>query len=230
MLIFDEVQKIKDINNFFDYLNFIYRQTGVPIIIISNKRTIIDDMPIDAKKTLIFEKINFPSYNALELQDIVKDRLKMMKDEPILKRIPEGFVEYVCSKEAKEGSARTTLLIIMRCILSNNFSEEFINKINKDQEKEDWTEFINSLTKLEKTFLNALIEIYIKDLKKPITASQIRENMGIIPQRISQLITTFEKDYGIIKTEYQNLGRGKGRYRIIDFVSQEIFVKLEGLV
>jgi len=226
VLIIDEVNKIKDITEFFNALNAIYRETGCPIIIITNKRTIIKDMPDDARLTLFFERVNFPAYNAKELKDILMYRLEKIKNK--IPEIPESAINYICALGAREGSARIVLGITLRCILENNFSEEFIRDVMDNIDLEDWKSFINGLSKTEKVFLKTLL--MLKEVKDEITSSDISRFMDkLSPSRISQLITTFV-DYGVINYRYKNMGRHGGRMRIVNFVSDEIYKKLNDLI
>lgn len=226
ILIIDELNQIRDTSNLFDYLNTIYRATNCPIIIISNKRTIIDEMPEDARLTLFFDKVDFPAYNAPELFDILKDRLEAI--ETPLPTIPEGHLRKICAWGGREGSARVVLLITFKCILANDFSEEYIDGVRSSLEKADWEDFVKSLIPTEREFLRGLIDLGSE--KRMLKSADLLKMMKkYTPARISQLINSFE-DYGIIKSEHKNLGRGGGRMRLVTFVSDEIYAKLEGLV
>jgi len=71
ILIIDEIDKVRDFTNLMNDLNFIYRKTMIPIIIITMKRNILQKMPLDVIKTLFFERVSLPSYNANELKCIL---------------------------------------------------------------------------------------------------------------------------------------------------------------
>ena len=222
IIIIDEVNKIRDCNNLFDNLNTIYRGIPCPIIVITNKRTIVDSMPDDARLTLLFDKVNFPAYNAIEIKNIVKDRIKRIR--PKIK-VPEGALAKISAFSARGGSARIALMITMKCILSNDYSIKYIDKIAKNLEREDWLIFVKGLTPSEKRFLEALLQI--SDSKPFMRHSDLTARLkDLSPSRISQLVTSFE-DYGILVTEYKNFGRGTGRYRIIKFASKEIREKMD---
>lgn len=222
IIIIDEVNKIKDCDSLFDDLNTIYRGTQCPIIIITNKRTIIDSMPEDARLTLLFDKVNFPSYNAIEIKDILVDRLSRIAGCP---DVPEEAIAKISAYASRQGSARIALQITMKCILSNNYSTDYIDTIAKNLEREDWLNFVNGLMVSEKRFLDSLL--YISDRKTLMRHADFTNYLkDLSPSRISQLTTTFE-DYGIILTEYKNLGRGHGRYRVIRFVSDELKENIE---
>lgn len=226
IIIIDEVNKIQDRQNLFNDLNTIYRETGCPIIIITNRRTIREEMPDDARLTLMFDKVEFPAYNALELQGILQSRLDLIKDK--IPAIDEGALSLICAIGGRESSARVVLLITLKCLLANNFSQDYIHKVRKNMEREDWKDFVLQLKQTEKDFLKHLL--YIKAQGKVARPSDIsRKMVNFTPARISQLITAFE-DYGIIESNYRNKGRAGGRTRVIDFSSEEIFRTLDELI
>jgi len=223
IIIIDEVNKIIDPTNLFNTLNIIYRETNCPVIIITNKRTIYNDIPEDALKTLFFERVDFKSYNALELYDIIKGRLEGIEQE--IPEIPEATLKKICAIGGKDSSARTVLTMTLRCILSNDFSETFIDKIKNDLKIDEWRDFLNGLKTSEKEFLKNLLELQLK--QKTIFPSDLSSMMkDFTPPRISQLISSFE-NYGIIESKYKNKGRAGGRLREIKFVSQEVFDTLD---
>jgi len=222
IIVIDEVNKIRDCNSLFDNLNTIYRGTQCPIILITNKRTIIDTMPDDARLTLLFDKVNFPSYNSKEIKDIILVRLKKIEKRP---KIPDGSLNKICAYASKQGSARVALLITLKCLLANNYSMAYIDNIAKNLEREDWKIFVKGLMPSERRFMDGLLSI--SDKKPFIRHSDLTQYLeDLSPSRISQLVTTFE-DYGILVTEYKNMGRGQGRYRVIKFVSKEVRDKIE---
>lgn len=224
ILIIDEVNKIRDHTDLFDNLNTIYRKTQCPIIIITNKRTIIDNMPEDARLTLLFDKVEFPSYNAIEINDIISDRLKQIENI----KVPKYALQKISAYAGKQGSARVALQIVMKCVLANNYKEEYVDKVALNLEREDWKTFTNSLTISEKRFLTSLLGI--SDTKQYFRHSDLTLSLkDLSPSRISQLVTAFE-DYGVLVTEYRNMGRGNGRFRVMKFVSEEIKKQLEGVL
>lgn len=226
IIIIDEVNKIQDRQNLFNDLNTIYRETGCPVILITNKRTIRDEMPDDARLTLMFDKVEFPAYNAIELLGILKGRLELIQDK--VSQVDEGALSLICAIGGRESSARVVLLITLKCILANNFSQDYINKVRKNLEREDWKDFVFGLKPTEKDFLKHLL--YFKAEGKTVKPSDISKKMvNFTPARISQLITAFE-DYGIIESSYKNKGRAGGRTRVINFVNEEVFKNLDELI
>lgn len=226
IIIIDEVNKIQDRQNLFNDLNTIYRETGCPIILITNKRTIREEMPDDARLTLMFDKVEFPAYNAIELQGILKGRLELLKEK--VAEVNEGAISLICAIGGRESSARVVLLITLKCILANDFSQEHINKVRKNMEREDWKDFVLQLKPTEKDFLKHLL--YFKAQGKSVKPSDISKKMvNFTPARVSQLITAFE-DYGIIESSYKNKGRAGGRTRVINFVNDEVYRTLDELI
>ena len=223
-IVIDEINKISDIVCLFDNLNTIYRATQCPMILITNKRTIFSDMPEDAKKTLFFEKIEFPSYDAIELFDILKNRLDITGT-----KVPESAMRLICAISAREGSARVMLSLASQCISKKDYSEDFILSLMKNMQEEDWIYFVKGLMDVEREFLNVLLELATKH--KTFSSSDIQKVMKDRScARISQLITKFKEEYGVIKTEYKNLGRKGGRTRIIKFSSEDIYKRLDKIV
>lgn len=220
IIIIDELNYIKDVNNLFNDLNTIYRATGVPIILITNNRVLLSQMPEDAIKTLFFKRVEFPSYNANELYDILKDRLDKYN-------IPENALRYICAIGSKDGSARIIMRLTKECIKSNDYSENFIRQ-KKIEMEQDWVlNWLSSINDTEEKCLRAMLKL--KEDSIEITPSEIRNTLDIDPPRISELITKFE-EYGFITTKYINKGRGGGRTRVISFVSEAYYKKLVQLV
>jgi Cdc6-like AAA superfamily ATPase len=222
MLVFDEVDKIKGLREFFNDLNTIYRKTMVPIIIITMNRNIFSSMPEDAEKTLFFKKINLPSYNAIELRDILASRLKQIRLE--LPLIEDGVINYISAIAARGGSARVLLFLTLKCMQENRFDVEFIDETYAEMMKKEWFGFVEDINENEKEFLKYLLDLC--DSEKEIYAEEIEKAIGLSQPRISQLLNTFE-DYSVISTHHRNLGRGGGRKRIIKFKSKEIYDELK---
>lgn len=225
ILIFDEIDKIsrsEDFNKLMNNLNTIYRKTMVPIILITLKRDILNNMKSDVRKTLLFEKINLPSYNAIELQDILKHRISKVNLE-----IDVGVINYVAALSAQYGSARLLMNLILRCIQKNDFSFQFIDEAFKQIIKEDWIDFINDINPTEKGFLKTIV--YLCDDEKEISAEQLEKELGVTRQRIYQLINTFE-NYSVITSRHENLGRAGGRKRFVKFASKDAYEEINKFI
>jgi len=221
IMIFDEIDKVRDLDNLMNDLNTIYRKTMIPIIIITMKRDILDNIPLDAKKTLFFERVSLPAYNAQELKDILKDRIISIKNFNV--NISEGSINFISAIASQQGSARVLINITIRCIQKNNFTQEFIKRVYEEIVKQDWMGFVHEINESERNFLGHLIEFC--DYKKEAQSEQIQKSMQVSPARISQLISTFEK-YGVITSRHENKGRAGGRRRFIKFISEEVYKEI----
>jgi Cdc6-like AAA superfamily ATPase len=220
IIVIDEIHKVKDYSNLMDFINEVYRKTNTPTIIISNQRNIIFKMPEDARLTLFYQKIDFFSYDALQLGEILQERLNILKEKDII--MPEEVKAYICAKVVNEhfGSARVALDLALKCFRANNFSQEFINRAVYHMSKEEVYKFVDGLNKIERNFLDILLEI--SKTKKEITSLELKKAVeGLSNTRISQIVTTFVKDYAILDESYTNTGRKGGRYRTIWFLSEE---------
>lgn len=225
ILIIDEIDKIKSLNQLSNDLNTIYRKTMIPLIIITLRRNIIEQMPSDVRKTLLFEKIKLPSYNAMELKDILKYRLKLIKRE--LPDFDAGTINYISAIASQQGSARILMNITLKCLQKNNFNQRFIEKIYKEMMKEDWVDFVNDINETEKGFLRLLLEKC--DYEKEIASEILQRKMQFSPARISQLINTFER-YSAVISRHENLGRAGGRRRFVKFATKEIYNELDKMM
>jgi len=224
IMIIDEIDKVKDLNNLMDYLNAIYRKTMIPIIIITMKRDILKGMPEDARKTLFFERVGLPAYNASELKDILISRLEQIEIKP---KIKVGTLNYISAIASRHGSARVLMNILLRCFQKNNFDTDFIDKVYKEMMKQEWFGFVEDINETEKEFLKYLLDLC--DYSKEVDAKTLQKKIGFSQPRTSQLINTFEK-YSAITSRHENLGRAGGRRRFIKFASKEIYEELNKMV
>lgn len=226
ILIVDEMNQVEDPKILFDALNTIYRQTGKPIILISNNRKIFMEMPEDAKLTLFFHKVEFPAYTYAEIQDILKSRLKMLTED-IYSLVPEDAIKQISSIASVDGSARNALDFTMKCILRNCFTVDFIESLKREKNRQEWDEFAASLSENQKEFLYAVLDLYRHE--EEINNSTLRKKMPqLSPQSISMLITDFIK-YGLIEYEMINKGKVGGRYRKLK-LDHDVFCKLDGML
>lgn len=223
VLIIDELNQLRDPNLLFDYLNTIYREAPIPIILVSNKRDFAEKIADDARLTLMFRKLSLRPYNALEIKGILMERIQLIK-EKLDQEVPEGFLNHVAAIATQQGSARLALTSLRQAIMSSNYSDSFIETVNQDIRFGDWREFFLSLSGSEKGFLKLLAES--ADSQISITTAQLFKHSffnGLAPSSLSILVTTFEKQHGLIDIEVINKGRMGGRYRKIRFSSSEIY-------
>lgn len=223
VLIIDELNQLRDPAVFLDYLNTIYRETRAPIILISNKRDFAENIADDARLTLFFRKLTLKPYNAEELKGIIQNRIALLPAE-YRDRIQEGFLNYVCAIAAREGSARLALAAVHHAILTNDYSFECAQRVNDDVRFGDWKDFFESLSGSEKDFLKLLVE-HADSHHSVSTEILYKDRMfqDLSPSRLSNLISIFDKQHGLIEVEFVNKGRGGGRYRLIKFASESTY-------
>lgn len=227
VLIIDEIDKIKDLDSMMNILNFIYRKTMVPIIIMTLKRDLLENIPVDAKKTLFFSRINLPSYDSFALKEILIDRIGLIKKNRGESSIPEidsGTISFISAMAAQQGSARVLLAITLKCFQEDNFSQDFIQEVYCELIKQDWMGFLQELNSIEKEFLLSLLET--ADGEKEISSLELQNINKISQPRTSQLINVLEK-YGVAVSRHDNLGRQGGRKRMVRFSSNEVYEDLK---
>lgn len=229
ILIIDELNLLNDMDVFWDCLNNIYRQTSIPIIIVTYNPNIIETMPEDARLTLFFAKIEFLNYDSEQLYKIAQDRLSLINTK-LKSAVTEEGLRYVCGYSKKTNSGRTMFNLIRRCLLSNDFSEKKIQEFIKEDDYSEMHNFVLGMTETERKFLEVLTDLIIKNPRNIIKTPDLYKSLpNFSPQRIAQLITTFEKEYCFLHTHFSTYKKRGGRYRIIE-VEPLILSKLIGVI
>ncbi len=221
IIVLDEIDKVVDFKKLANDLNSIYRKTMVPIIILTPKRNIVESMPQDVRKTLFFQKLLLPSYNAIQLKDIVVSRINSMD---IDLNISDGSVNFISAMAAKQGSARMLMNILIRCIQERNFTQKFIGNVYEQIMKDDCLSFIHDINETEKKFLMLLLESC--DYKEEVASDFLQKRMQLSAARISQLINVFER-YSVVVSRHENFGRGVGRKRLVKFSNKEYYEDID---
>lgn len=231
ILVFDEVNRLKDnkqLSLFLEALNEIWRETEIPIIVLTNIFNIKEHQKDDGKSSLSFRPIYLRVYSAEQLEQIFTDRLKnFKKDYNIF--IPESGIYNVSLVVAQEGdgSARQVRKIILQCCIENNFDMKFIEELVRGVMDEDMSEMLMRINEREKRFFYDLYKIYEnrKKLGQLYFTSRDIENFyskfeNPISIRTIQNYINVAETYGIIKTDDRNRGRGYGRSRLVYFQEQ----------
>lgn len=226
ILVIDEINRLKNLTEFFDDLNFIFRRTSIPIILITNKADFSSNMEEDVKKTLFFREVIFPAYNSEQIKDILNDRLSLISDD-FKKNFADEIKNYICALASKESSIRNCLDLSRSCIINQKFTRKYVDSVVQEIYHMEWESFYNGLSSLEKRFLRYIYDLYSKGTKK-ISTKDINSyfDLDVTPSRISQIVTTFEHDYAIIETKKRNLGKKGGSFREI-LVNHNMFLKLQ---
>ncbi|MAG07270.1 cell division control protein Cdc6 [Candidatus Pacearchaeota archaeon] len=112
IIIFDEIDHaVNKISDNFLYnltrLNSELKNSQISIVGISNNLTFLDDLDPRVKSSLSEEDLVFPPYNALQLQDILKERAEQAFNKSVLK---DGVIQKCAAFAAREhGDARRAL-------------------------------------------------------------------------------------------------------------------------
>lgn len=112
LIILDEIdQAVKKISDNFIYtltrLNSDLKQAQISIVGISNSLTFMDNLDPRVRSSLGEEELVFPPYNALQLQDILRERAESAFKEGVL---DEGVIAKCAAYAAREhGDARRAL-------------------------------------------------------------------------------------------------------------------------
>ncbi len=231
LLVLDEIdQLIKKAGDQILYgltrINSSLEKSKVSIIGISNDLKFADDLDPRVKSSLSEEEIMFPSYNALQLQDILKARAKHAFKE---NAISPGVIEKCAAYAAHEhGDARRALelLRVAGDIADRNNSPQVnlphIDEAESKIEKDRVLDIVSTQPKQFQAALFSIISIYSKR-KEFIFTGEIYElykklcaKIGLIPltqRRLSDIIAELDM-LGIITARVISKGR-YGRTREI---------------
>ncbi len=145
VILFDEIDHaLKKISDSFLYtllrLNSELSQAQISIVGISNDITFLDNIDPRVRSSLGEEEILFPTYNAIQLQDILKERANLAFKENV---VSEGVIAKCSALAAREhGDARRALdLLRIAGELAErdgqkNITEEYLDKANKKIERD----------------------------------------------------------------------------------------------
>jgi cell division control protein 6 len=232
ILIFDEIDHaVGKISGNFLYtltrLNSELSKSQISIIGISNNLTFLDGLDTRVKSSLSEEEIVFPSYNALELQDILKERAELAFKIDILE---EGVISKCAAFAAREhGDARRALdlLRIAGELAERNNADKItlkdIDEANEKIEKDKTIESVKTAPKQFQLTLLAIMQLVDKNQLKEIYTGDVyntyqelcdKTKTDILTQRrVSDIITEFDM-MGLINSSVISKGR-QGRTREI---------------
>jgi Cdc6-like AAA superfamily ATPase len=177
-------------------------------IITSNLFLILDKMPDDARRTLLFKRVDFPAYNATELREIIKERL-----QTIGAKMPDGTINIISALVAKDdASARTALDLTKMTLTKHQTSEAQVRKLKQEVEKQSYYDYLTKLSPKEKNVLSYIIKKFMKS-KNPVSAREISSVLMLSQSRTAQVISDLE-NYGVVATKMFCGGRRKGNFSI----------------
>ena len=232
ILVLDEIdQAVKKISDNFIYtltrLNSDLQNAQINIIGISNSLTFMDNLDPRVRSSLGEEEIIFPPYNALQLQDILRERAGRAFKEGVLE---EGVVAKCAAYAAREhGDARRALdlLRVAGEIAEREQSKKIEFKhidIAKDKiERDKMLDIIESEPSQFQLVLAAIFSLNEKNQGRAIFTGEVynhyreicekTKNESLTQRRVSDIISEFDM-LGIINAPVISKGR-KGRMRKI---------------
>jgi len=222
-------------------LNSDLKQTQISLIGISNDLVFIDNIDPRVKSSLSEEELVFPPYNALQLQDILKKRVKLAFRKDVIK---EGVVEKCSAYAAREhGDARRALeLLRVAGELAERKGENFvgIKHLDDAEEKIERDRIVDIVTTQPKQFQISLLSILsLIDDKKSLFTGDIYDiykqnckTCGLKPltqRRVSDIVAELDM-LGIINAKVISKGR-YGRTREISLaIPQSTLPKIKDLL
>lgn len=238
IIVLDEIDRSfqkngDDIFYFLTTINEMLEKSKVSIIGISNNPKFTDFLDPKIKSRLGEEKIIFPPYNTLQLEDILRDRSREAFDEEILS---DGVVSYCAALSAQDmGDARRALdlLRIASDIAERNndkiITEAHVKSAKNKIELDAVSEVVRTLTPQSKTVLMSIVINTENDNPTMNTGdvfttymhiSEILETSILTQRRVAGLISELDM-MGIIHARVKSFGRA-GRTREIELGSKEV--------
>ncbi len=207
-------------------LNFELKKTQIAIVGISNDLQFANYLDPRVKSSLTEEDINFPSYNALQLQDILSERAKKAFKKGV---VNEGVISKCAAYAAREhGDARRALDLLRvagELTERNNKNKLTISYIDSAEEKIERDliyDVIKTLPKQSQIALLSVFHLHQKSIEKILTG-EVYETYryfcnscglkNLTQRRLSDLIAELDL-LGIINAKVVSKGR-YGRTREI---------------
>ncbi|HVY01282.1 MAG TPA: ORC1-type DNA replication protein [Candidatus Nanoarchaeia archaeon] len=232
LIVLDEIdQAVKKINDNFIYtltrLNTELKNAQISIIGISNSLTFMDNLDPRVRSSLGEEELVFSPYNALQLQDILKERAEIAFKEGA---IDEGVIAKCAAFAAREhGDARRALdLLRVAGELAERdgkkkIEETHIDSANQKIERDKMLDIIESEPKQFQLVLKAIMNLDDKKEVEEIFTGDVynvyqefcqkTRNEVLTQRRVSDIIAEFDM-LGIINARVISKGR-QGRTREI---------------
>jgi len=248
ILIFDEIdQVVKKNSNDFLYnltrLNAELSKAQICLVGISNDLTFLDEIDPRVKSSLSEEEIVFHPYNALQLQEILRERSKDAFREGVLQ---EGVISKCSAYAAREhGDARRALdlLRVAGELAERDNSKKIklkhIDEANNKIEKDKIIDIVASEPKQFQLVLSSIIKLSERSKREPFFTGDIynlyqeicQNNKAevLTQRRVSDIIQEFDM-LGIINVRVVSKGRG-GRMREIKLaINNEILRRVKEII
>lgn len=238
IIVLDEIdQAVKKIDDSFIYtltrINSELKNAQISLIGISNSLTFMDHLDPRVRSSLGEEELVFPPYNALQLQDILKERAAQAFSHDA---IEEGVIAKCAAYAAREhGDARRALdLLRVAGELAERSKEkkirlEHIDQANAKIERDKMLDVIESEPKQFQLVLKAIMKldkanngggIYTGDVYNSYQEfCEKTKNEVLTQRRVSDILAEFDM-LGIINARVISKGR-QGRTREIKLMLGE---------
>src|SRR3989339_385833 len=232
IIVLDEIdQAVKKISDDFIYsltrMNSGLKNAQISIIGISNSLTFMDHIDPRVRSSLGEEVIVFAPYNALELQDILRERAEMAFRKGVL---DDGVITKCAAFAAREhGDARRALDLLRvagELAERNNckkIEEVHIDEANQKIEKDKMLDIIESEPRQFQLVLKSIMDLSEKSSNEQIFTGDVynryqevcekTKNEILTQRRISDIVAEFDM-LGIINASVISKGR-QGRTREI---------------
>lgn len=232
LIVLDEIdQAVQKISDNFIYslirLNTELKNAQISIIGISNSLTFMDSLDPRVRSSLGEEELVFPPYNALQLQDILKERAESAFKPNVLE---EGVVAKCAAYAAREhGDARRALdlLRVAGELAEREHSQKVtlshIDAANQKIERDKMLDIIESEPRQFQLVLLAIMDIEGKNNGEAIFTGEVYNayydlckktgNEVLTQRRVSDILAEFDM-LGIINAKVISKGR-QGRTREI---------------
>ncbi|MEM1535074.1 MAG: orc1/cdc6 family replication initiation protein [Candidatus Pacearchaeota archaeon] len=248
IIVLDEIDEaVKKIGDAFLYnltrLNSELINSQISLVGISNDLTFLDSLDPRVKSSLSEEELVFPPYNALQLQDILRERAKRA-----FKRgaISKGVIEKIAALAAKEhGDARRAIDLLRvagelaeregKLKLTLDLIDKAIEKIERDK----IIDLVETQPRHHQLILFAIIEMAEKKEKEKIYTGDIYNKYvelcqeqrlePLTQRRVSDIVAELDM-LGIINAQVISKGR-YGRTREIKInLPQSLILKIKSII
>lgn len=232
ILILDEIDEaVKKIGDEFLYnltrLNSELLNSQISFVGISNDLTFLDSLDPRVRSSLSEEEIVFSPYNAFQLQDILRDRVKKAFKKNVVK---PGVIEKIAAIAAKEhGDARRAIdLLRISAELAerdgkNRLTLEYIDKAIHKLERDKILDLVETQPKHHQLVLLSIINLHEKNKEEKIFTGDIYNKYSdlastlklepLTQRRVSDIIAELDM-LGLINAKVISKGR-YGRTREI---------------
>ena len=248
LIVLDEIdQAVKKISDNFIYtltrLNSELKNAQICLVGISNSLTFMDNLDPRVRSSLGEEEIVFPPYNALQLQDILKERAETAFKEGV---IEEGVIAKCAAFAAREhGDARRALdLLRVAGELAERENSKHITLLHIDTanqkiEKDKMLDIIESEPKQFQLVLKSIMQLAKQKNSESIFTGDVyniyqevcerTKNEVLTQRRVSDILAEFDM-LGIINARVISKGR-QGRTREIKLMlAPQIKTKAEEIL